>query len=961
MLPVPVLSPRLRSALRLFGRATLVAAGYGLAVWLSFLISLPGIRVAPIRPPQGVMLAALLLTPVGEWWIYVLALLPMAIFGVRASWPVGLAYFAASALEAVTAAVLVRRFVPARLRLNGLRECLVFVGGALVAGPLLGAIIGAFAVIARTPSVPWLDAWRVWFFGDAVGNLIVVPALLAASGLWARRLDGLRPARVAEAAALCAAIVGVSLPTIGTAGPSNSLAITTLSMLFVPFPLLVWAGLRFGPVGAAGANLILTGLTIVSTMLGRGPFAHPDNPASVLILQQFLLVAGTTAMTLAGIADERRRTLTALQMSEAKFERAFRASPDAVSITSLASGRFMDVNDGFVELVGFSRAEVVGRTSQELEIWDLPEQRLSMVQAIRERRCRNIPSRLRTQTGDLRFVLVSAEGLDIGDEACVVTIMRDITERRQAEEALQDSENRYRSLFETATDVVMTTDLYGNLESANLAFETQTGWTRDDWFGKTLTAFLDPAEAPAVARRMEGILDGGASLSQEWRVKTHSGDWRVAEVTASAFRRSGQVAGLLIIARDITERQRAESERARLESEIAQSRKLEAVGQLAGGIAHDFNNLLQAILGFAEITYGQLPSGSVERGNLQKVIQAGERARSLTQQLLTFSRREVIHPTVLDLAATVREVGDILRRLLPADVRLQITSDLSAPAVLADRGHIDQVVMNLCVNARDAMPGGGTISVETGAWTLDAAFVASHPWAREGPFVTLKVGDTGGGIPPDVLPRVFEPFFTTKEVGQGTGLGLATVYAIVQRYDGLIDIDTAAGRGTTVTVYLPPDTGTAAIPVRVARADSAGGRGELILVAEDEVLVRELAVHQLERAGYRVLPAGDGAEALALFDAHAADLHLAFLDVMMPNGDGRSVSSAIGARRPDLPILFATGYGERDRVGRMQEPIVDALIEKPYSLAVLLATVQSMLGQPDTSTGAQGVGPGKTE
>ena len=274
---------------------------------------------------------------------------------------------------------------------------------------------------------------------------------------------------------------------------------------------------------------------------------------------------------------------------------------------------------------------------------------------------------------------------------------------------------------------------------------------------------------------------------------------------------------MLLIARDITERQRAEQERLRLENEIAQSRKLEAVGQLAGGIAHDFNNLLQAILGFADLTREHLPPDSRGLASLDKVTQAGERARDLTQQLLTFSRREVIHPKLLDLAAVVNEIGQILRRVLPgqrpaADHR----ATPATPPVLADRGHVDQIVMNLCVNARDAMPGGGNITVAIGVRTLDAAFVAARSWAREGEFVTIQVGDTGEGIPAELLPRIFEPFFTTKEVGKGTGLGLATVYAIVQRYDGLIDIDTEVGRGTMITMYLPPS---------LESADERGGRG----------------------------------------------------------------------------------------------------------------------------------------
>jgi signal transduction histidine kinase/CheY-like chemotaxis protein len=424
-------------------------------------------------------------------------------------------------------------------------------------------------------------------------------------------------------------------------------------------------------------------------------------------------------------------------------------------------------------------------------------------------------------------------------------------------------------------------------------------------------------------------------------MRTKDGEWRIADVKASLFTQDGHAGGVLLIARDITERQRAEEERSRLENEIAQSRKLEAVGQLAGGIAHDFNNLLQAILGFAELTREYLPPDSPGLSTLDKVTQAGERARDLTQQLLTFSRREVIHPQILDVAVAVNEIGLILRRVLPANVRLTIAGQPATPRVLAERGHIDQIVMNLCVNARDAMPEGGDLTVAIGVRTLDAAFVAARSWAREGEFVTIEVSDSGEGIPAQFLPRIFEPFFTTKEVGRGTGLGLATVYAIVKRYGGVIDIDTAIGRGTTITVYLPSSAGAIAASAAPAMAPASAGRGELILVAEDESAVRELAVRQLTGAGYRVLAARDGADALRLFAEHEPDVRLVFLDVMMPNGDGRHVRRIIHGRRADLPILFATGYD--DRGAEQRDAIVEPLIDKPYSGATLLAKVRELL------------------
>jgi two-component system cell cycle sensor histidine kinase/response regulator CckA len=808
-------APPAPSFLRTVGQAALLGLAYAAAVRVAGAISVPNVSIAPIRLPNAIAIAALLLTPPSSWWLYLLAIVPL---NLRPGDPlVSVLYVAANSLEIVSTAAVLRLVSRGRPRLDDLRNCLAFVAVGVILAPLVSGFIGAFAVQRIYPTVAFASSWRVWWFGDAVGNVAVVPALLALMSFRARLMVTVRPARIAEALTLIVLIVAGSLPTLGIFGPPGGSSVTAFSMLYVPFPLLVWAGLRFGAPGAAGATLLLAALSILSALEGRGPFAQPDNGSGVLILQQFIVVSGATAVTLAGVVDERRRTLT----------------------------------------------------------------------------------------------------------------------------ALLDSEGRYRSLFDTATDVIVTTDLNGRLLTANAAFEAITGWTHEEWFGRPLTAFLDPAEAPEAMRHMQATAAGIASAPQAWRVRISGGEWRIADVKASLFTQGGRAAGVLLIARDITERQRAEEDRARLENEIAQSRKLEAVGQLAGGIAHDFNNLLQAILGFAELTREYLPPDSRGLANLDIVTQAGERARDLTRQLLTFSRREVLHPEILDVAAAVNEIGHILRRVLPASVRLQISSAPATPPVLAERGHVDQIVMNLCVNARDAMPDGGDLTVAVGVRTLDAAFVAARSWAREGEFVTIEVGDSGEGIPAEFLPRIFEPFFTTKGVGRGTGLGLATVYAIVKRYGGVIGIDTAVGRGTTITVYLPPSAGTVAAPAAAVKAQTSGGRGELILVAEDESAVRELAVKQLTRAGYRVVAARDGADALRLFADHEPDVRLVFLDVMMPNGDGRHVRRIIGDRRPGVPILFASGFDDRGE--RQGEAIADPLIEKPYSGASLLVKVRELL------------------
>ena len=556
----PAAAPEADSAatpswLSTIAQAAVLGAAYWFAVSLAGKISIPNISIAPIRLPNAFAIVALALTPPSRWWIFLLAITPRnivvsnAVSGILHDPAISLLYLGANSFEIVTTAAILRRLGRGRPRLDGLAPCLAFVAVGVIGAPLVSGFIGAFAVQRLYPAVAFLDSWRVWSFGDAVGNVAVVPALLELAAIRSRVAHGVRPARAMEAAAVLVAVVAGSLPALGILGDAGTSHTTTLWMLYVPFPLLVWAGLRFGAAGAAAATLLLATLSVLSALQGRGPFAQPEDGAGVLILQQFIVVAGATAVTLAGVADERRRTLG----------------------------------------------------------------------------------------------------------------------------ALQDSERRYRSLFDTATDVVVTTDLAGRIETVNTACEALTGWTRAEWRQQPITAFLDPDEVPGALQRLREIAGGGESVPHLWRVRTRAGDWRVAEVKGSVFTEGGEPAGILLIGRDVTERQRAEAERTRLENEIAQSRKLEAVGQLAGGIAHDFNNLLQAILGFADLTREHLPPDSGGLASLDRVKQAGERARDLTRQLLTFSRREVIHPTVLDLPSAVAETGQILQALAagphpPADL-----------------------------------------------------------------------------------------------------------------------------------------------------------------------------------------------------------------------------------------------------------------------------------------------------
>ena len=512
------------------------------------------------------------------------------------------------------------------------------------------------------------------------------------------------------------------------------------------------------------------------------------------------------------------------------------------------------------------------------------------------------------------------------------------------EEHRQVSE-RFAKAFQSTPDVITISRLGDDrLIEVNESFERMSGYAREEALERTETEvglWSDPAARDAFLRR---VAAEGRVHEYPVVTTTHDGGTRHSLVSAERLDFDGADA-VIAIWRDVTSEVGAAHDRAALESQLRQTGKMQAIGQLAGGIAHDFNNMLHAIRGYAELVIGALPSNDRAYLAAQQVVKVVDRAAALTNQLLTFSRREPLQPEPVDLNAVVDGVSQMLDRVIGEQVQFGVLQAPALPAIDADASEIEQVVMNLCINARDAMPGGGRLSLETGAVTFSDEDCRSRPWARAGRWVFLRVGDEGTGIAPEVLPRIFEPFFTTKDIGHGTGLGLATVYAIVERHGGLLAVDTSEGVGTTVAVYFPAAAGVAVsrAEAKVEPAAAAAG-GERILVAEDDGFVREVFVETLEAAGYRVIVACDGAEADALVRARAAEIDGAVLDVVMPFLNGRQVYDRIRQLRPGLPVLFCSGYsfGELADVSSLPGT---AFLAKPYSGAVLLRTLRSLLDE----------------
>ena len=403
-----------------------------------------------------------------------------------------------------------------------------------------------------------------------------------------------------------------------------------------------------------------------------------------------------------------------------------------------------------------------------------------------------------------------------------------------------------------------------------------------------------------------------------------------------------RIAGLVVRVRRALKEVMDREQRRMLEEQFRQAQKMEAVGRLAGGVAHDFNNLLTVIMGYTENILARFPPGDPMQEDLREVLNAGQRAASLTRQLLAFSRKQVTTPTVINLNSAVAEMDKMLRRLIGEDIELNTTLDSSLGRVKADATQIEQVIVNLAVNARDAMPDGGKLTIETANVTLDEALAPGQPGSKPGPHVMLSVTDTGHGMDAETRAHLFEPFFTTKEQGKGTGLGLSTVYGIVQQCGGTIVVHSEPGLGAAFKLYLPCVDAAVEPAMAAAPAVGAASGTETILVAEDSEGVRKLLSEVLRKRGYNVLAAGDGEEALLIVENYQGAIHLLITDVIMPRVGGKELAERIAPIRPETRVLYTSGYADPAFLAGILEPGV-AYLQKPYPLEDLVRTVKDVL------------------
>ena len=640
---------------------------------------------------------------------------------------------------------------------------------------------------------------------------------------------------------------------------------------------------------------------------------------------------------------ERKRAEEALRHSEERFTKAFRSSPAAMSISTMADGRYRYVNGAFLGLIGYREDEVVGHRAVDVEFWGSAADRERAMRELRERgSLRDFEAAVRRKSGEVRQVLVSLEPFDLDGEACLLGFSHDITERKRAEEALLESQ----AFLEAAQAVAHVGSwVSGTGPHDRLWWSKEThrifGIEEAAFDGRveTFFAMIHEEDRARVRRASEAAVRGEGPYQVEHRVRRPGGEVRWVYEQAEIVRGpEGRPLRMIGTVQDITERRH-------LEDQLRLAQKMEAVGRLAGGVAHDFNNMLGVILGYAELLVRRLPAEEPLRSQALEIRRTSERAAALTRQLLAFSRRQVLQPRILDLSLVVSNMEEMLRRLIGEDVHLVSAAEGEVGLVKADPGQIEQVIMNLAVNARDAMPGGGRLTIATANVELDEARAAERPGVQPGPYVMLSVSDTGGGMDAETLSHLFEPFFTTKEPGRGTGLGLATAYGIVKQSDGHIWVLSEPGHGTSVTIYLPRVEGL----VHRAPAPVGGGalpRGsETILLVEDEDSLRELAHEILGGLGYKVLEAGTGRAALELAERHPGPIDLLLTDVIMPGMSGRELAAELLASRPGARALYMSGYTDDAIIHHgVLEPGL-AFLQKPFPLEALARKVREVLDQ----------------
>ncbi|MCP4340693.1 MAG: PAS domain S-box protein [Desulfobulbaceae bacterium] len=641
---------------------------------------------------------------------------------------------------------------------------------------------------------------------------------------------------------------------------------------------------------------------------------------------------------------ERKLVEVALRQSEERFRLTFEACPDSISINRLEDGMYVDINEGFTNLTGYSKDEIIGRTSTDIDIWyDLKDRQRQVEGLLKNGYYNDLEARFRRKNGKLGRGRMSARLIMLEWGSHILSVTRDVTEQNEALEALRANKNLLDSIFRTAPTAIGVV-IKRVFFMVNERMCTMTGYTRDELLGKGARMLYlsdEEYERVGIEKYRQISKSNTGSVETQWQRK----DGGIIEIVScsSPINASDLAAGVTFTALDISDRKRAEIEREKLQSQLLQAQKMESVGRLAGGVAHYFNNMLTVILGQSEMALKLCQSTEPIHRNLVGIKSAGKRSADLVRQLLAFARKQTVEPKALNLNDYMVDLLTMLMRLIGEDIDLVWKPGAELWPIKIDPSQIDQLLTNLCINARDAISGIGKVTIETQNTCFDAEYCAVNPGFRPGKYVELRVSDDGSGVEKKVLEHIFEPFFTTKEVGRGTGLGLSSVYGIVKQNNGFVNVYSEPGRGSTFKIYLPILSCTVAETIDEKVTVIPRGNGEMVLLVEDETVILNVGKEMLEQLGYVVIAAASPSEAITKAHTHTAEIQLLMTDVIMPEMNGRDLAKKLVDIKPDLKCLFTSGYTANviAHHGVLDENIY--FIQKPFASRDLAVAIRDVL------------------